>query len=108
MYPQSCACNPFIKQHEADCKWDIASQKKAQACPGSRAGQAYSSKRADHSLFACRPVPLVPCSGMLPGYVSGFYDYDDCHVDLARLSRFANARFIHAEARSIDTPVHYP
>lgn len=40
---------------------------------------------------------------MIPGYVSGFYTYDDCHIDLARLAHFANARFIHAEARSIDT-----
>jgi len=39
---------------------------------------------------------------MLPGYVSGFYTYDDCHIDLVRLSRFANARLVHATARGID------
>jgi selenide, water dikinase len=64
--------------------------------------------------FGMRPPPGVrltlitrdvhtPYSGMIPGYVSGFYTYDDCHIDLARLAHFANARFIHAEARSIDT-----
>ena len=39
---------------------------------------------------------------MLPGYVSGFYTYDDCHIDLVRLARFANARVIHAHARGVD------
>jgi selenide,water dikinase len=39
---------------------------------------------------------------MLPGYVSGFYTYDDCHIDLVRLARFANARLIHATACGID------
>jgi selenide,water dikinase len=42
---------------------------------------------------------------MLPGYVSGFYSYDDCHIDLARLAAFAKARLIHAEANGIDTQV---
>lgn len=39
---------------------------------------------------------------MLPGYVSGFYSYDDCHIDLPRLARYANARFIRAEACGVD------
>ncbi|KAI8472012.1 MAG: selenide, water dikinase [Monoraphidium minutum] len=63
--------------------------------------------------FGMRPVAGVrltlvtrdvhtPYSGMLPGYVSGFYSYDDCHIDLARLAAFASARLIHAEACGID------
>eukprot|EP00775_Hariotina_reticulata_P005837 gene5837-6078_t len=44
----------------------------------------------------------TPYSGMLPGYVSGFYTYDDCHIDLCRLATFARARLIHAEADGID------
>jgi len=57
------------------------------------------------------PVTLVtrdvhtPYSGMLPGYVSGFYSYDDVHIDLARLAAFASARLVHAEATGIDTQV---
>lgn len=39
---------------------------------------------------------------MLPGYVSGFYSYDDCHIDLAVLATYSNARLIHAEATGID------
>eukprot|EP00798_Chlamydomonas_sp_ICE-L_P016423 gene16423-22637_t len=41
-------------------------------------------------------------SGMLPGYISGFYSYDECHIDLARLAAFSNARLVHAEAFKID------
>ncbi len=35
---------------------------------------------------------VLRCSGMLPGYVAGFYDYDACHVDLLKLATFAQAR----------------
>jgi selenide,water dikinase len=54
----------------------------------------------DRELSDC-----VARRGMLPGYVSGFYSYDDCHIDLARLAAFAKARLIHAEANGIDTQV---
>ncbi|KAL4433704.1 hypothetical protein ABPG75_000145 [Micractinium tetrahymenae] len=64
--------------------------------------------------FAMRPMAGVrltlvtscvhtPYSGMLPGYISGFYSFDDVHIDLSRLARYAGARLVHAEARGLDT-----
>ena len=64
-------------------------------------------------MFGMRPEPGVrltlvtrdvetPYSGMLPGYVAGFYTRRECHIDLARLAAFAGARLVHAEAVGLD------
>jgi selenide,water dikinase len=80
-------------------------------------------------MFGMKPMPGVrltlvtrdihtPYSGMLPGYVAGHYDYDDVHIDLGPLARFAGARLYHGEVDGIDPdertvlvpgrpPVHY-
>ncbi|MDR9436155.1 MAG: selenide, water dikinase SelD [Thiohalophilus sp.] len=44
----------------------------------------------------------TPYSGMLPGFIAGHYDYDECHIDLGPLARFAGARLYHAEVESLD------
>lgn len=44
----------------------------------------------------------TPYSGMLPGHIAGFYDYDACHIDLGRLCRFAGARLYHGEVTGVD------
>ena len=62
--------------------------------------------------FAMQPLPGLrltlitrdlhtPYSGMLPGYVAGHYNYDDCHIDLARLARLAQCRIYHAEVEGL-------
>jgi len=64
-------------------------------------------------MLAMRPEPGLrvtlictdidtPYSGMLPGYISGHYSFDDVHIDLARLAAFAGARFIHAKVTGLD------
>jgi selenide, water dikinase len=44
----------------------------------------------------------TPYSGMLPGYVAGHYSFEECHIDLGRLTAFAGARLIRAEAIGLD------
>lgn len=44
----------------------------------------------------------TPYSGMIPGFIAGHYDFDDCHIDLARLCAKGGIRLVHAEATGID------
>jgi len=44
----------------------------------------------------------TPYSGMLPGYLAGLYSFDECHIDLQPLAKFAGARLIHDRAIALD------
>jgi selenide,water dikinase len=56
-------------------------------------------------LTLITPNCQTPYSGMLPGLISGHYTFDEMHIDLSRLARFAGARLVLAEARGLDIQV---
>ncbi|MCD2451579.1 selenide, water dikinase SelD [Methylicorpusculum oleiharenae] len=43
-----------------------------------------------------------PYSGMIPGYLAGYYSYEDCHFDLRRICEELGQRFIKAKITGID------
>lgn len=47
-------------------------------------------------------VVHTPYSGMLPGYIAGLYNFDDCHIDLRPLANFAEARLFVDRAIGLD------
>ena len=56
----------------------------------------------DVAITLVSPDRYTPYSGMLPGFVAGHYDYDDCHIDLEPLCAAAGILFHHAKASALD------
>lgn len=49
------------------------------------------------------PGALAPYSGMIPGWMAGYYGWEECCIDAAKLCRAAGARFVPGLVRAIDT-----
>lgn len=61
----------------------------------------------------------TPYSGMVPGFVAGYYTKDDCHIDLRMICSFSGIKLLHVAANKLDLkkkliyfvdgrpPIHY-
>ncbi|QCS48554.1 selenide, water dikinase SelD [Picosynechococcus sp. PCC 11901] len=58
--------------------------------------------QAKARLTLISDVTYTPYSGMLPGYVAGFYGYEETHIDLRRLAHFAQADFLKDQVIGLD------
>ncbi len=54
-------------------------------------------------LTLVTPYPQVLYSGMLPGFIAGHYDQNECHINVATLAHFAKCEVISAHALGLDT-----
>lgn len=44
----------------------------------------------------------APYSGMLPGHIAGFYNFQECHIDLRQLAQFAGTQLLIDRAIGLD------
>ena len=58
--------------------------------------------QAHVELVLVSPHPEMPYSGMLPGWIAGHYTRGDCHIDLARLARFARCRWLRTACNGVN------
>ncbi len=57
-------------------------------------------------LTLVTPYPQVLYSGMLPGFIAGHYEQNECHINIATLAHFAKAEVISAHAAGLDSLNH--
>jgi selenide,water dikinase len=57
-------------------------------------------------LILISDVINTPYSGMLPGYIAGFYSYQETHINLPQLAQFAQADFYLTKAIDLDLENH--
>ena len=58
----------------------------------------------DVELTLITDVLDTPYSGMLPGYIGGFYSFAECHIQLRYLAQFARSRLVLDRAIGLDLP----
>jgi pyridine nucleotide-disulfide oxidoreductase family protein len=58
--------------------------------------------REQVKLILISDVLKTPYSGMLPGHIAGFYSYDETHIDLVSLTKFAQAKLYLDRAIGLD------
>lgn len=56
------------------------------------------------TLTVVAPDPLAPYSGMVPGWMAGFYRYEDIAIDVRALAAAAGARWIEDAMEGLDAP----
>lgn len=65
--------------------------------------QGFARRRpADLNITVVSPYPRQLYSGMVPGYVAGHYELDECVIPLAPLLAASGARFVQASATGLD------
>ena len=57
---------------------------------------------SDVQLTLITDVIQTPYSGMLPGYIAGFYSFNQCHINLQSLAQFAQAKLYIDSAIGLD------
>lgn len=65
-------------------------------------GRLRSANLVGTRVILVSDVPDAPYSGMLPGLIAGHYTYDEVHIDLPRLAKFAGAELILAKCEGVD------
>ncbi len=80
-------------------------QQPKQGSPISTSGLDGRGEQPPYRVTLVSRGRYTPYSGMLPGHVSGFYTYEDCHIDLARLAGRCGASVVLAEACGLDLQV---
>lgn len=58
--------------------------------------------RPDTEVVLVSDCSLAPYSGMLPGFIAGYYSRELVHIDLRRLAQAAGAVFIEARVEGLD------
>ncbi|MFC3149811.1 FAD-dependent oxidoreductase [Litoribrevibacter euphylliae] len=56
----------------------------------------------DLEVTLISPGRFAPYSGMLPGFISGHYDFQDIHIDLIKLAQCSRCQFIESRANALN------